>query len=148
MNKKEILLKLIDHYTGGNKRQFAQMIGISPSGVSTWLLRNTYDMGVLVAKCEHINPAYLLTGEGDMLLTGDDKTGNIPEGNKKNYDQVLDRLLSTLDRVIEQSEKNQQQFDRMLQLLDRVLAIQERAERTTGNVSKHIPVAYLSECNE
>lgn len=67
MNKKEILLKLIDHYTGGNKRQFAQMIGISPSGVSTWLLRNTYDMGVLVAKCEHINPSYLLTGEGPML---------------------------------------------------------------------------------
>ena len=148
MDKSHIVLRLIDHYTHGNKRQFAFMLGVSPTTINAWIRRNTLDVDILSIKCKGVNPSFLLTGEEPMLLTGDDKTGNIQEGNKKNYDQVLDRLLSTLDRVIEQSEKNQQQFDRMLQLLDRVLSIQERTERTTGNVPKHIPVGYLSECNE
>ena len=147
MDNNGILTNLIGYYANGNKSKFAQMVGVQPSVVSNWFTRGKFNERVILSKCENVNPAYLLTGEGDMLLTGDSKTGNIPEGNKKNYDQVLDRLLSTLDRVIEQSEKNQQQFDRMLQLLDRVLSIQERTERT-GNVSKHIPRTYLSECNE
>ena len=147
MDKSRVLLSLIGYYTNGSKKEFAKMVGLSPQAISAWLTRNTYDVDLLSTKCVGVNPAYLLTGEEPMLLSGDCKTGDIQEGDKKNYDQVLDRLLSTLDRVIEQSEKNQQQFDRMLQLLDRVLSIQERTERT-GNVSKHIPVAYLSECNE
>lgn len=67
MDKKEMVLSLIDHYTEGNKAQFAKMLGITPQTVSSWLSRNTFDSELIYAKCEHINPEWLLSGKGEIL---------------------------------------------------------------------------------
>lgn len=67
MEKKEMLQALIEYYDNGNKSQFAKRLGISAQGVSTWLSRGTLDIEAIYAKCENINPEWLLTGKGEML---------------------------------------------------------------------------------
>lgn len=67
MDKKERLLALIDYFASGNKTLFANMLDISPQGLSTWLSRDTYDIERIYSKCENISPHWLLTGEGNML---------------------------------------------------------------------------------
>lgn len=67
MEKKDRLLKLIEHYSDGNKSEFARMIGVSPQAVNTWISRNTFDIDIVYAKCVSISPEWLLTGKGPML---------------------------------------------------------------------------------
>lgn len=67
MEKKDRILRLIDHYSGGNKSEFARMIGVSPQAVNTWISRNTFDIDIVYAKCVNISPEWLLTGKGAML---------------------------------------------------------------------------------
>lgn len=67
MDKKERLLKLIEHFSNGNKTAFATRIGVTPQGLSTWLTRDTFDVERIYSKCENISADWLLTGEGEML---------------------------------------------------------------------------------
>ena len=67
MDKKDRLLKLIELFTGGNKSEFARMIGVTPQAISTWISRNTFDIDIVYSKCINVSPEWLLTGEGDML---------------------------------------------------------------------------------
>lgn len=76
MTKRERLEALINHYTLGNKAQFAKKIGITPQGLSTWLARNMFDIDLVYSKCEGVSPHWLLTGRGKMLF--EDKTELAP----------------------------------------------------------------------
>lgn len=67
MDKKGILDTLITHYTGGNKSQFAKLLGIKPQTINTWDTRGTFDLELIYSKCEGISGDWLLTGEGPML---------------------------------------------------------------------------------
>ena len=66
-----MLEALIFHFTGGNKAQFAKHLGVSPQTISAWVARNTFDSELIYAKCRFINPSWLLTGEGNMLIKAD-----------------------------------------------------------------------------
>ena len=68
MSKKERLNLLIEHYSNGNKTQFANKLGISPQGLSTWLSRDMYDIELIYSKCENVSAEWLLTGSGPMLI--------------------------------------------------------------------------------
>ena len=52
--------------TGG---ELAEKLGVAPSTISTWKVRNTIDYELLFAKCESVNLNWLITGEGEMLKT-------------------------------------------------------------------------------
>lgn len=67
MNKKEMLLRLIAHYEQGNKANMAKRLGITPQAISTWLARETFDVELIYAKCEHVSAEWLLSGKGDMI---------------------------------------------------------------------------------
>ncbi|RGL04799.1 LexA family transcriptional regulator [Prevotella disiens] len=67
MSKKDRLLSLIQHYSGGNKSEFARYIGVTPQAISTWLSRNTFDIDIIYSKCVNISADWLLTGQGSML---------------------------------------------------------------------------------
>ena len=71
MGKKEMILALIEHYSNGNKAQFASLLGITPQGLSTWIKRESFDIELIFSKCEGISAQWLLTGNGEMLK--DDK---------------------------------------------------------------------------
>ena len=72
MDKKRMLEAIIDHFANGNKSQLARILDITPQAVSTWLSRNTFDQELIYAKCENINPDWLLTGRGSMLREKDE----------------------------------------------------------------------------
>ena len=67
MSKKDMVLALIEHYSNGNKAQFASLLGISPQGLSTWIKRESFDIELVFSKCEGLSAQWLLTGEGDMF---------------------------------------------------------------------------------
>ena len=71
MNKKSMLEALISHFTNGNKAQFSKLLGVSPQTISAWIARNTFDSELIYAKCRYINPSWLLTSQGDMLVKND-----------------------------------------------------------------------------
>lgn len=67
MSKKDMLLALIEHYSNGNKAQFASRLGITPQGLSTWIKRETFDIELIFSKCEYLSAQWLLTGDGEMI---------------------------------------------------------------------------------
>lgn len=79
MEKKDRLLRLIEHYSDGNKSEFARMIGVSPQAINTWISRNTFDIDIIYAKCISISPEWLLTGNGPMLKTSSDNKTNVEQ---------------------------------------------------------------------
>lgn len=70
MEKSSILDKIVDFYTRGNYRQFAEMIGVKYSTVTAWKYRNSFDVDIISAKCKEINYQFILTGEEPMLKHG------------------------------------------------------------------------------
>ena len=66
-----MLEALISHFTNGNKAQFSKLSGVSPQTISAWIARNTFDSELIYAKCRYVNPSWLLTGKGDMLVKND-----------------------------------------------------------------------------
>ena len=85
MSKKERLNLLIEHYSNGNKTQFANKLGISPQGLSTWLSRDMFDIELIYSKCENVSAEWLLTGDGPMLIDEifSQETQLVPESDKK-----------------------------------------------------------------
>lgn len=62
-----MILAMIEHYSNGNKAQFASRLGITPQGLSTWIKRESFDLELIFSKCEGLSAQWLLTGEGDMF---------------------------------------------------------------------------------
>ena len=68
MTKKERLEAIIAHYGDGKPSQFAKLIGVAPSTISSWLARDTFDYELLFAKCENINPLIIENYTGDDII--------------------------------------------------------------------------------
>ena len=70
MDNSEMLIDLIDHYTGGNKSQFAKMLGVSQQVISQWLARDTMKKEIVYKQLGNVSAHWLLTdGEGEMIVT-------------------------------------------------------------------------------
>ena len=80
MRKSEQLERIIEHYAGGNKSKMARLLGVSPQAISTWIAREAYDIELIYAKCENINPEWLLTGKGPMLKSNN-TSYTLPDNN-------------------------------------------------------------------
>ncbi|MCR5714414.1 MAG: S24 family peptidase [Bacteroidales bacterium] len=66
-SKTNRLNELINFFADGNKTKFANILGITPQGLNSWLSRGTYDIELIYSKCERISADWLLTGRGNML---------------------------------------------------------------------------------
>lgn len=69
---------MINHYSGGNKSEFARMIGVSPQAINTWISRDTFDIDMIYSNCVNLSAEWLLTGEGDMLVSTQPTLPTIP----------------------------------------------------------------------
>lgn len=67
MDKKEQLQALVDHYTSGNKKAFADRLGITPQALNGWFIRGSFDIESIYKSFTELSPDWLLTGEGPML---------------------------------------------------------------------------------
>ena len=95
MKKKERLEAIIAYYCDGRKGDFALMLGLKPSAISTWLDRDTYDTERIFAKCENISAEWLLTGKGEMII-------NKYERETK---EALSQLIASQQKTIETQEE-------------------------------------------
>lgn len=69
MDKNIMIDAMVSYYAGGNKSLFSRMLGITPQRLSKWENRNTFDAEIIFDKLDNISPAWLLSGEGDMILS-------------------------------------------------------------------------------
>ena len=83
MNRVDMLEKLITYFTGGNKSQFASMLGVKPQTINTWENRNTFDAELIYSKCEIISGDWLLSGQGEMLKSSRDAKAAIANPENK-----------------------------------------------------------------
>ena len=109
-----MLEQLINHYTNGNKANFAEMIGIKPQLLSNWLKRNTFDAEQLYKCCKNISADWLLSGEGNMICDSQNDNSqfatqnNSPElialckalvENYQQRDDVMNKLVSMVKGI-------------------------------------------------
>lgn len=96
MTKKERLEAIMAHYAEGKTSLMAAKLGVADSTISSWLARNTFDIELLFAKCENISAEWLLTGEGDMIISKSlidvtelyKKIARLERENNMLYDQI------------------------------------------------------------
>lgn len=114
MDKTLMLEQLINHYTNGNKANFAAMIGIKPQLLSNWLKRKTFDAEMIYMRCNDISADWLLSGEGDMIRNKQTDNSQIVNPNNnpelialckvlvENYqqrDDVMNKLVSMIKGI-------------------------------------------------
>lgn len=68
MNKTLILNKLKEYKNFKSDKDFAEYIGVKQQVLANWKSRGTYNTRLLINKFTDVNPQWLLTGEGEMLL--------------------------------------------------------------------------------
>lgn len=113
MDKKRMLEDLITYYAGGNKTKFASMLGMTPSGLGNWLKRETFDAAKLFTHCAGLSPAWLLTGEGDMITRApsDTAAGDFTEATLNshlNLSQAVRDLAEANRRLTEEIDRLKQ----------------------------------------
>ena len=111
MDKKMMLEQVINHYTDGNKAKFANMLGVKPQTINTWLLRNTYDAELIYSKCDGISGDWLLSGEGEMNKNIQNEYADVRQDNEllnlckllvhnfQQRDEVMDKLVSMISKI-------------------------------------------------
>lgn len=92
MTKNTMLEQLINYYTDGNKSKFANMLGVKPQTINTWIARNTFDAELIFSNCDRVSGDWLLSGEGAMIK-GDIHFENI---NSENVNKELLDLCKSL----------------------------------------------------
>lgn len=112
MNKSEIIESLVNHFCDGNKSQFANILGVKPQTINTWINRNTFDIDLVYSKCEYISGDWLISGEGEMLKSA----------YLQNDSTEIDNLKSEIERL--RALKTPQGNDKLYELWMRFMANQ------------------------
>lgn len=112
MNKSEIIENLVNHFCNGNKAQFANILGVKPQTINTWINRNTFDINLIYSKCEGISGDWLISGEGEMLKSA----------YSQNDSAEIDNLKSEIERL--RALKTPQGNDKLYELWMRFMANQ------------------------
>ena len=116
------MLNQLKNYLGFVKDyEFANYLGIKPNSLSSWYSRNSFDAELIYSKCDFLNPGWLLTGEGDMILQSDINQSNVRDPDYSFMLEVLKikdfeirKLSEELGRLKEQlSEKAAKKITRI-----------------------------------
>ena len=83
MDKSKIIKEIKLHLGFKNDTELADFLGIKQNTLSTWKSRNTMDYDLVISKCDFIDANWLLTGEGEMLKSGNTNTETSKEESVK-----------------------------------------------------------------
>lgn len=115
MDKKKMLNDLIYHYSGGRKKDFADKLGITAQGLSTWMKREVFDNELLFSKCEFLNPEWLLSGSGQMILNENEKYLTTLKTEPEPYNKLAhDKTEYFFFELLERKEKEIEKLNREL----------------------------------
>lgn len=101
MTKIDRLDMLIKYYADGKSGIFAEKLEVKPSTISSWKARNTFDIELIFAKCKNINPIWLLSREGNMILSTPPQILKSPTESSSNNETL--RYL--MDKVESQAKE-------------------------------------------
>lgn len=103
MNKRDMLDAIKKHLNIKTNKALGDYLGISSQAVSNWYSRNTFDGKLIHKKCSDINPAWLMTGEGNMLMENETKhalINNEQDNDELMYNEPSDIKNVVLERII------------------------------------------------
>src|SRR5690606_6797139 len=72
MEKSEMLDAIKKHYKFKTDKELADYLEVKASTLSMWHKRNTFDIELIFKKVEDLNPKWLLTGKGPMIIPYED----------------------------------------------------------------------------
>lgn len=93
MKKGEMIECLVNYFTDGNKKKFADFLGISAQQLNNWIKRNTYNPELIYQKCTGVSAEWLLSGEGEMMEKDRHIDHSIPF-NGKNLLELCRQLVA------------------------------------------------------
>ena len=118
--KNERILFIIKHFCDGNKAEFARVMGEKPQTIKSGVTRNAGDNVTkkILSKFQEVNPVWLLTGEGSMLI----EDSIVPESNTVDKDddekaeliKIIEELRKENSRLVETNERLSRVVDRLL----------------------------------
>jgi hypothetical protein len=126
MTIKERFEKLIQHFSNGNKRAFAEMIGVAPTVIENIVGKRegnpSFDiLQKTIFAIEDLNTEWLLTGNGQMLknnqIIGDVDNSNIVGANVNGTGIHINGASSELVDVI---KKQQEQMDKLIEIINKL----------------------------
>lgn len=95
-----MIKELVSHYCNGNKAQFANMLGVKPQTINSWITRETFDAELIYANCAGISAAWLISGEGEMLKPSNSPTTtNERRAEKSHQHQHTELEIETRPRI-------------------------------------------------
>lgn len=99
-DKSLILSNIRNHLNFKSDTDFAKYLGINRNVLSNWRARNTYDVNLLIQKCDFLNVDYLLTGKEPMLK------GETQTTNTQTEDVVVLKVkLELYEKIIKEKER-------------------------------------------
>lgn len=98
--------------------ELAQLMGISPQGISKWRNRNTYNVGLLLLAFPDLSPRWLILGDGPMYAdptqqpfeeahTGASNGGSYSVGSSK---QATNQAGRSMAKIKEENEELREQI--------------------------------------
>lgn len=127
-----MLDKIKTHYSFKKDSQFARFLGIRPQVLSNWKSRNTFDPALIYTKCVGLNPSWILTGNGDMLLPQEIKDLHPIEEESAEYKlrekvTVLKEQIQILKETNRTLKEHNQSLKELKMLLEqRIKELEER----------------------
>ena len=112
MDKKQMILDLVDYYHNGNKKRFAEMLGLAPQTINAWILRNTFDAELIYTKCVGVSAKWLLSGQGNMLESEDQACDSGEE-----YKTILKELLMADMAITSAEARKKELFARIAEMI-------------------------------
>ena len=95
LTKQERLLRISEHYAGGNKAELARRLKLQKSAISGWLERDSYNAELLLDTFPDLSAEWLMRGTEPMLLS---------ELKQKEADTASVDLHQALDLIKSQAQ--------------------------------------------
>lgn len=83
-----VIDRLRAYYKVDTNAKLAKKLGVSPSAIANWKVRNRIDWMLIFTRCEDVNLNWLIHGEGPMMKESAYKVSEDKDVNKMLLDRV------------------------------------------------------------
>ena len=135
MDKAYILNKLIDIYADGNKSRFAQMMGTTPQNIGNWIRRGTIPYEEIYKICVGVNPHWLLTGQGEVLMSHTPQSNPPQDAAPAQLTGIIQELMNELRQKNEEIGELRERIGRADGTIESLQRELNRHAKSAGDVT-------------